>query len=67
MDDDEAANVAADDPTPLERALSGAEARAIGRCVDTLEAGPKQAITLAFFHGLSHAELARHLRQPLGG
>ncbi|MGE5144404.1 MAG: sigma-70 family RNA polymerase sigma factor [Acidobacteriota bacterium] len=66
MDDDEAANVAADAPTPLDRLLSGADARAIGRCVETLEAGQKQAIALAFFQGLSHAELASHLRQPLG-
>ena len=66
MDDDEAGNVAADDPTPLERLLSGADARAIGRCVETLEACQKQAIALAFFQGLSHAELARHLGQPLG-
>ena len=66
MDDDEAATVAADDPTPLDRLLSGADARAIGRWVETLEAGQKQAIALAFFQGLSHAELASHLRQPLG-
>ncbi len=35
-------------------------------CVETLEAGPRQAIALAFFQGLSHAELAVHLREPLG-
>ena len=31
-------------------------------CVDTLDAGPKQAIALAFYQGLSHSELAAHLR-----
>ena len=65
-DDDEASRVAAGEPTPLERLLSGANARAVGACVETLEAGQKQAIALAFFQGLSHAELARHLQQPLG-
>ncbi|MGI8895513.1 MAG: sigma factor-like helix-turn-helix DNA-binding protein, partial [Casimicrobiaceae bacterium] len=25
-----------------------------------------QAIALAFYQGMSHAELAKHLRQPLG-
>jgi len=35
-------------------------------CVDALDAGPKQAIALAFYHGLSHSELASHMRQPLG-
>ena len=28
--------------------------------------GPKQAIALAFYQGLSHSELANHLKQPLG-
>src|SRR5689334_17089595 len=65
-DDDEASQVPAEDPTPLERLISGGDARAVGACVETLDAGQKQAIALAFFQGLSHAELARHLRQPLG-
>ncbi|HTS20711.1 MAG TPA: sigma-70 family RNA polymerase sigma factor [Casimicrobiaceae bacterium] len=65
-DEDEAPAVPTQDPGPLEALLSGANARAVGACVETLEAGPKQAIALAFFQGLSHAELARHLRQPLG-
>ena len=65
-DDDEASQVPTEDPTPLERLISGADARAVGACVETLDAGQKQALALAFFQGLSHAELARHLRQPLG-
>jgi RNA polymerase sigma-70 factor (ECF subfamily) len=65
-DDDEAAQVPSEDPTPLDRLLVSADARAVGACVETLDAGQKQAIALAFFQGLSHAELARHLRQPLG-
>src|SRR5499427_9492071 len=53
MDDgDEASHVATDDPTPLEQLLSGTDARAVGACVETLEAGQKQAIALAFFQGL---------------
>jgi len=55
-----------DRPTPIELLLSGADARAVRDCVDALESGPKQAIALAFFQGLSHAELAAHLREPLG-
>ncbi|HZI83109.1 MAG TPA: sigma-70 family RNA polymerase sigma factor [Casimicrobiaceae bacterium] len=65
-DEDEGMAIATEDPGPLEALLAGADARAVGRCVDALEAGQKQAIALAFFQGLSHAELARHLRQPLG-
>jgi len=54
------------DPTPVEMLLAGAEAQSVRDCVDTLDAGPKQAIALAFYQGLSHAELADHLRLPLG-
>jgi len=67
MDDEEdGVTVAAEGPTPLEMLLSGADARAVRACVEALDAGPKQAIALAFYQGLSHSELARHLKQPLG-
>jgi RNA polymerase sigma-70 factor (ECF subfamily) len=46
--------------------LAAANARAVRGCVEALDAGPKQAIALAFYQGLSHSELARHLKQPLG-
>ena len=65
-DEEEGAVIAAEDPTPLEMLLSGADARAVGACVEALEPGQKQAIALAFFQGLSHSELAQHLREPLG-
>ena len=53
-------------PGPAEMLLAGAEAHAIRDCVERLEGAARQAIALAFFHGLSHSELARHLAQPLG-
>lgn len=53
-------------PTPVELLLAGAEAHSVRACVDALEGGQKQAIALAFYQGLSHGELARHLHQPLG-
>jgi RNA polymerase sigma factor (sigma-70 family) len=67
-DDDEGADqeFAAAGPTPVELLVAGAESQSIRTCVDALEGGQKQAIALAFFQGLSHAELASHLRQPLG-
>jgi RNA polymerase sigma factor (sigma-70 family) len=65
-DDDEAIDLPADGPTPLQMLLDGAEARSVRQCVDALEGAQKQAIALAFYQGLSHAELASHLRQPLG-
>lgn len=65
-DEDEGVTIAAEGPTPLEMLLAGADARAVKACVEALDSGPKQALALAFYHGLSHSELARHLKQPLG-
>jgi RNA polymerase sigma-70 factor (ECF subfamily) len=38
----------------------------IERCMSNLEAAQRQSLALAFYDGLSHAELALHLRAPLG-
>lgn len=66
-DDDEGEiDLPATGPTPVEMLLSGADAATVRGCVDALEGGQKQAIALAFFHGLSHSELAAQLREPLG-
>ncbi|HSV20837.1 MAG TPA: sigma-70 family RNA polymerase sigma factor [Casimicrobiaceae bacterium] len=66
-DDDMPEYEVADDAlTPAELLLRGAEARSVRECVETLDAGPRQAIAMAFFQGLSHAELATQLREPLG-
>ena len=53
-------------PAAIDLLLAGAEANSVRDCVDRLDGGQKQAIALAFYQGLSHAELATHLRQPLG-
>jgi len=65
-DDGKEFDLPSGEPTPVEMLLAGAEARSVRDCVDALDAGPKQAIALAFYQGLSHAELADHMRQPLG-
>jgi len=67
-DDDDAPefDLLSDAMTPAEMLIAGAEARSVRACVETLEAGPKQAIALAFYQGLSHSELAAHLHEPLG-
>ena len=57
---------AADAPGPVEQLLAAADARALARCLVQLESKQRQSITLAFFHGLSHSELAAHMREPLG-
>jgi RNA polymerase sigma factor (sigma-70 family) len=65
-DDGKEFDLPSGDPTPVEMLLAGADAQSVRDCVDALDAGQKQAIALAFYQGLSHAELAGHLRQPLG-
>lgn len=55
-----------DAPTPVDLLLAAADARALRGCLDSLESGPRQAIALAFFQGLSHRELASQMREPLG-
>ncbi|HVR92490.1 MAG TPA: sigma-70 family RNA polymerase sigma factor [Casimicrobiaceae bacterium] len=67
IDDEEQGMMLADDrPSPIDMLLASADALAVRSCVERLEAGQKQAIALAFYQGLSHSELASHLRQPLG-
>ena len=65
-DEEEGVTIAAQGPTPLEMLLTGADALAVRHCFEGLDPTQKQAIALAFFQGLSHSELAHHLRQPLG-
>ena len=54
------------EPGPLLLLERSAEAGAIARCMQTLEEKQRQAISVAFFEGLTHAELAAKLGQPLG-
>ena len=55
-----------DAPGPLEQLAAAGDAAALKRCLDELESKQRQSIVLAFFHGLSHSELAHHMKQPLG-
>ena len=54
------------EPGPLMLLERSTEAGAIARCLQTLEEKQRQAISVAFFEGLTHAELAEKLGQPLG-
>jgi RNA polymerase sigma-70 factor (ECF subfamily) len=55
-----------DSPGPLESLAASSEAAALARCMQQLEAKQRQSIMLAFFHGLSHSEVAGHMKLPLG-
>lgn len=53
-------------PGPLEQLAQARDASALADCLGALDNKQRQTIMLAFFHGLSHSELATHLKQPLG-
>lgn len=66
VDDRLAANLVDESATPAGDAEARAEAHQLRHCLEELDAEQRQSIALAFFHGLSHSELAVHLRRPLG-
>ena len=66
LDDEFLEGLESDNPSPLDELERGRDTAALARCLRGLDAKQRQAIALAFFDGLSHAELAQHLREPLG-
>ena len=54
------------DPTPIESLQLSADSKALARCMTRLEALHRQAIALAFYHDLSHSEVAEQLSLPIG-
>lgn len=69
-DDDDAPDIAEalpdPAPGPADLLSRASDARELARCMDHLSPQQRQSVALAFFDGLSHAEVADHLRQPLG-
>ena len=65
-DDDVYDTLADDAPGPLDLLGRASEARALATCLQTLSAPQRQSVALAFFDGLSHAEVAANMGQPLG-
>ena len=59
-------DVADTTPGPLALLSQASDARALGRCMQGLSAQQRQSVALAFYDGLSHAEVAEQMRQPLG-
>ena len=51
---------------PDREAAARAEEHSIRECLAELAPEQRQSIALAFFHGLSHSELAHHIGRPLG-
>jgi RNA polymerase sigma factor (sigma-70 family) len=68
--DDEDSDVydttADDSPGPLELLSRASDARALSACLEGLTPPQRQSVALAFYDGLSHAEVADQMGQPLG-
>ena len=65
-DDDVYDTVADESPGPLDLLSRAADARSLAACMDKLSPSQRQSVALAFFQGLSHAEVASQMREPLG-
>ncbi|WP_088709793.1 sigma-70 family RNA polymerase sigma factor [Noviherbaspirillum denitrificans] len=53
-------------PTPIEALKMSGDAQALARCLSRLEGLHRQAIALAFYHDLSHSEVAGRMQLPIG-
>ncbi len=60
------ANVPDEGPGPEDLAVLSARSGRLHECLEQLSEDQKRSITLAFFHGLSHGELAARTGKPLG-
>ncbi len=66
-DEDSQFDVTADDDTdPLALLQRAGQAQSVTHCLGELSSQQQQCLALAFYQGLSHAEVAEHLAQPLG-
>lgn len=65
-DSDVYTNLADPASGPLEMLSKASDARALTHCMEGLSAQQRQSVALAFYDGLTHAEVASHLGQPLG-
>jgi len=63
---DRVASAPDDGPGPLDLLQRASQARQLDHCLQHLPPTQRQSVALAFFDGLSHAEVAAHLREPLG-
>lgn len=51
---------------PAAAAIATAEGRALADCLEQLEAEQRNCLLLAYYHGLTHEELAQRLGRPMG-
>ncbi len=54
------------DPTPAQALELSQDAASLARCMTKLEGLHRQAMSLAYFHDLSHSEVAEQMQLPMG-
>lgn len=62
----DAREIVSSEPDALEQAMRRQETQALAGCLQRLPDTQRRAITLAYFEGLSHRELAERMQIPLG-
>ena len=60
------ASIPDESPGPEELLRRSLEAGELAECMKSLTEEQQRSVTLAFFYGLSHGELAEQMRKPLG-
>ena len=65
-DDDMIDHLPSEDDGPLALLGQAVQSRAIQGCMGGLSGEQQQTLALAFYQGLTHSEVADHLKQPLG-
>ena len=64
--DGESADIPDERPTPLQLLTQATDSLAIRGCMEALDASHRQCLALAYYHGMSHSQVAAHMRAPLG-
>jgi RNA polymerase sigma factor (sigma-70 family) len=52
--------------TPIDALLMTGDAKALAWCMSALDGKQRQTVALAFYHDLSHSEVAEQLKLPIG-
>jgi RNA polymerase sigma-70 factor (ECF subfamily) len=66
VDEHDADLLDSNQPGPAELLQRALDRRLLDDCLEHLSAPQRQSIALAFYDGLTHSEIAQHLREPLG-